>query len=61
MTNLVKTYPSKSHPSRLLLANFKNEENPQAIDFYEKMGFRKTGRSQKDGSGKDYPLIHMSL
>ncbi|QQQ30106.1 GNAT family N-acetyltransferase [Chryseobacterium indoltheticum] len=38
-----------------------NEQNPQAIGFYEKMGFRKTGRSEKDGSGKDYPLIHMSL
>lgn len=38
-----------------------NEQNPQAIGFYEKMGFRQTGRSEKDGSGKDYPIIHMSL
>lgn len=38
-----------------------NEQNPQAIGFYEKMGFKKTGRSEKDGSGKDYPIIHMSL
>ncbi|GEN76648.1 acetyltransferase [Chryseobacterium hagamense] len=38
-----------------------NEQNPQAIGFYEKMGFRKTGRSEKDGSGKPYPIIHMSL
>ncbi|WP_300690250.1 GNAT family N-acetyltransferase [Chryseobacterium sp.] len=38
-----------------------NEQNPQAIGFYEKMGFKKTGRSEKDGSGKNYPLIHMSL
>ncbi|KYH04633.1 GCN5 family acetyltransferase [Chryseobacterium cucumeris] len=38
-----------------------NEQNPQAIGFYEKMGFKKVGRSEKDGSGKDYPLIHMSL
>lgn len=38
-----------------------NEQNPQAIGFYEKMGFRKIGRSEKDGSGKDYPIIHMSL
>jgi putative acetyltransferase len=38
-----------------------NEQNPQAIGFYEKMGFRRVGRSEKDGSGKDYPLIHMSL
>lgn len=38
-----------------------NEQNPQAIGFYEKMGFRQIGRSEKDGSGKDYPIIHMSL
>ena len=36
-----------------------NEQNYQAIGFYEKLGFRKTGRSEKDGSGKDYPIIHM--
>ncbi|WP_343530919.1 GNAT family N-acetyltransferase [Pedobacter sp.] len=36
-----------------------NEQNHQAIGFYEKLGFRKTGRSEKDGSGKDYPIIHM--
>lgn len=38
-----------------------NEQNPQAIGFYEKMGFKKIGRSEKDGSGKNYPIIHMSL
>ncbi|GAB0156677.1 GNAT family N-acetyltransferase [Chryseobacterium sp. Alg-005] len=38
-----------------------NEQNPQAIGFYEKMGFKKVGRSEKDGSGKEYPIIHMSL
>ncbi|MEY8761647.1 GNAT family N-acetyltransferase [Chryseobacterium tongliaoense] len=38
-----------------------NEQNPQAIGFYEKMGFSKVGRSEKDSSGKDYPIIHMSL
>lgn len=38
-----------------------NEQNPQAIGFYEKMGFRQIGRSEKDSSGKEYPIIHMSL
>ncbi|WBV60054.1 GNAT family N-acetyltransferase [Chryseobacterium camelliae] len=38
-----------------------NEQNPQAIGFYEKMGFKTIGRSEKDGSGKEYPIIHMSL
>ncbi|ASK32114.1 GNAT family N-acetyltransferase [Chryseobacterium sp. T16E-39] len=38
-----------------------NEQNPQAVGFYEKMGFKKVGRSEKDSSGKDYPIIHMSI
>lgn len=38
-----------------------NEQNPQAIGFYEKLGFKQVGRSEKDGSGKNYPIIHMSL
>ncbi|WP_415326004.1 GNAT family N-acetyltransferase [Chryseobacterium sp. MMS23-Vi53] len=38
-----------------------NEQNPQAICFYEKLGFKQIGRSEKNGSGKDYPMIHMSL
>lgn len=38
-----------------------NEQNFEAIGFYEKMGFKKIGRSEKDSSGKDYPIIHMSL
>ncbi|WP_313530634.1 GNAT family N-acetyltransferase [Sphingobacterium multivorum] len=36
-----------------------NEQNYQAIGFYEKLGFRKSGKSEKDCSGKDYPIIHM--
>jgi len=38
-----------------------NEQNLQAIGFYEKLGFRKIGRSDKDGSGKNYPVIYMQL
>lgn len=36
-----------------------NEQNPQAIGFYEKMGFVRTGRSALDGQGRPYPLIHL--
>ncbi|MGQ8631013.1 acetyltransferase [Agrobacterium sp. DKPNP3] len=36
-----------------------NEQNGQAIGFYEKMGFRSTGRSPLDGQGRPYPLIHL--
>lgn len=36
-----------------------NEQNGQAAGFYEKMGFKRTGRSPRDGQGKPYPLIHL--
>jgi len=36
-----------------------NEQNGEAIGFYEKMGFRRTGRSPLDGQGRPYPLVHL--
>ena len=36
-----------------------NEQNPRAIGFYERLGFRRTGRSEADDQGRPYPLIHM--
>ena len=36
-----------------------NEQNPTAYRFYIKYGFLETGRSEIDGAGKPYPLIHM--
>jgi len=38
-----------------------NEQNPQAIGFYVRMGFEVIGRSDEDGLGKPYPLLHMRL
>ena len=38
-----------------------NEQNKQAIGFYEKFGFKVVSRSEKDSMGKDYPILHMSL
>ncbi|GME41398.1 MULTISPECIES: GNAT family N-acetyltransferase [unclassified Pantoea] len=38
-----------------------NEQNPQAITFYKKHGFETVGRSDVDGRGKPYPLLHMKL
>lgn len=38
-----------------------NEQNKQAIGFYEKFGFKVITRSEKDSMGKDYPILHMSL
>ena len=36
-----------------------NEQNGQAVGFYERMGFQRTGRSPLDGQGRPYPLIHL--
>jgi len=38
-----------------------NEQNPQALGFYEKQGFEMIGRSEVDGMGQPYPLLHMRL
>lgn len=38
-----------------------NEQNPQAIGFYERLGFLRTGWSATDDAGRPYPLIHMRL
>jgi putative acetyltransferase len=36
-----------------------NEQNVAAIEFYEHIGFRRTGRSETDNQGRKYPLIHL--
>ena len=38
-----------------------NEQNPQAVGFYLRMGFEVVGRSDLDDFGKPYPLLHMRL
>jgi putative acetyltransferase len=38
-----------------------NEQNPQALGFYFKQGFEVIGRSEHDGMGQPYPLLHMRL
>ncbi len=38
-----------------------NEQNTQALAFYQKQGFKVIGRSPLDGQGKPYPLLHMTL
>lgn len=37
-----------------------NEQNDQAVRFYERMGFRRIGRSPRDGQGRPYPLLHLA-
>lgn len=38
-----------------------NEQNPQALGFYFKQDFEVIGRSEQDGMGQPYPLLHMRL
>jgi putative acetyltransferase len=38
-----------------------NEQNPQAIGFYEHMGFQVFERSALDEQGNPFPILHMSL
>jgi putative acetyltransferase len=37
-----------------------NEQNPAAHAFYKRCGFRDVGRSELDGAGHPFPLIHMA-
>ncbi|MBV6288494.1 GNAT family N-acetyltransferase [Pseudomonas aegrilactucae] len=38
-----------------------NEQNPQALGFYLAQGFEVIGRSETDGMGQPYPLLHLRL
>lgn len=38
-----------------------NEQNPQAIGFYERMGFKTYKRTDHDEQGMPYPLLYMKL
>mgnify|MGYP002520758936 FL=1 len=36
-----------------------NEQNPQAVGFYEHMGFEAYKRTELDEEGNPYPLLYM--
>lgn len=38
-----------------------NEQNSQAIGFYQHLGFNVYGKSERDAEGKGYPILHMKL
>jgi putative acetyltransferase len=46
----------RRHPALLTDVN---EQNLQAIGFYERIGFERCGRSAVDGQGRPYSLIHL--
>lgn len=38
-----------------------NEQNPDALAFYQKMGFHQFDRSEYDDLGNHFPLLHLKL
>ncbi len=38
-----------------------NEQNPQAVGFYQFMGFAVSSRSELDDQGNPFPILHMKL
>ncbi|MCI4591410.1 acetyltransferase [Sphingobium sp. BYY-5] len=44
------------HP---VLSTDVNEQNGQAVGFYDRLGFIRIGRSERDGQDRPYPLIHL--
>src|SRR5262249_38018266 len=46
----------RRHPD---LSTDVNEQNLQAIGFYQRLGFEPCGRSAIDGQGRPYPLVHL--
>lgn len=38
-----------------------NEQNPQAVGFYEHLGFETYRRTDFDEEGNPYPLLYMKL
>ena len=38
-----------------------NEQNPQALGFYEHMGFQVFEKSELDEQGNPFPILHMKL
>lgn len=38
-----------------------NEQNEQAVGFYERVGFKTVSRSELDALGMPYPILHMEL
>jgi putative acetyltransferase len=58
-TGVGRTLVSLALAQQPVLTTDVNEQNVQAMGFYERMGFVATGRSEIDGQGRSYPLIHL--
>jgi putative acetyltransferase len=53
---LLVEHAASRHPTLLVDVN---EQNPAARCFYEALGFVIEGRSEVDGQGRPFPLLHM--
>lgn len=58
-TGIGKALISRAVAAHSELTTDVNEQNPEALGFYEHLGFVRTGRSSHDGQGRQYPLIHL--
>jgi putative acetyltransferase len=51
-------FAKKEHDAYLVDVN---EQNEQAVGFYQKLGFTTFERSEVDGAGKPFPILSMAL
>ncbi|PVM86839.1 acetyltransferase [Caulobacter radicis] len=58
-TGVGRTLVALALATRPSLTTDVNEQNVQAVGFYERIGFSVTGRSPVDGQGRAYPLVHL--
>ena len=52
----LRTLAAESYGVRELTVN---EQNPQAVGFYEHLGFSVWKRTERDEEGGEYPLLYM--
>jgi putative acetyltransferase len=45
--------------NRVSLAVDVNEQNTEALRFYQALGFAREGRSDVDGGGRPFPILHL--
>lgn len=38
-----------------------NEQNTEALAFYKRYGFEVVGRTEKDATGRDYPILNLAI
>ena len=70
MLFILPTYQGKGIGKQLIQQGFDsyqvsevtvNEQNPQAVGFYEHLGFHCYKRTDEDEQGQPYPLLYMKL